>query len=751
MGRGQGDIEGEGREPKRRRRTVDGAKKLPTAGSAATAEPASVPTTQTPRPSVKEKEKHIIHDTYQANLEHEAEEANRRTEAEDQELFHKTCDHVRQLMNEILNLKTEKPEGWTRDVDERRVQVLVLMLTLRRLSRVQKVRVRESRDRTGEQRQRVDGVTLRLQNLLYEVSHLKKEVRKCLEFQSADEEIDLVPVEQFYKEAPDSISRPEDTVEEPHQQRLARLHWELEQRRGQTQLFDQLTQEKEAVAATIAEQEKKLASLAPRINTILEATKPLQDALELPLDTRREQQRMGRLLPTPLYTVWVQAGAYGEACDNLVHVEIRGDAEAARKLIAVEEESKVDTNSDSDLEQESAEENSNRKKRNRRDQKMDSDESSEVRQILSLHPLHVNVTIKTKNSSSVVIAFHYLQNLRIVTTKCSLQLAEKTRPNMTDVISGDAMLNCLFDGDDGTTSPNPATIYQLQRTRINLKDYLSTVGRPYLWAQTLAGLVFTPAKNKGGAEDLVEGEGSSNHCVTAVPPPSTEQVCSQLSAEHMHITIKSIRRRLQSRVALQTQLLALEGANSTSAIPVPGDFIRQHFPGKVCSDLRSWQQITWSDYESLPSTQMLREAFIVTPQHLFFKAVFERKHVKLEAFAAVSPNHPVVAPVFSLRLFWDGQHDSATDPHIRQMEAEVNIYWNELVSSHNDRLELLPLQLYRIAMCLDLYTEATSAHMDANGPDAEFHKEKIFFRPARGPDRAYPFKYLPKLGVFTQR
>lgn len=63
-----------------------------------------------------------------------------------------------------------------------------------------------------------------------------------------------------------------DTVEDPHEQRLARLHWELEQRRDQTQLFDKLTQEKEAVAETINEQERKLASLAPRINSILEVS-----------------------------------------------------------------------------------------------------------------------------------------------------------------------------------------------------------------------------------------------------------------------------------------------------------------------------------------------------------------------------------------------------------------------------------------------------------------------------------------------
>lgn len=38
-------------------------------------------------------------------------------------------------------------------------------------------------------------------------------------------------LEEFYKEAPPEISRPAVTLAEPHQQTLARLDWELEQRK----------------------------------------------------------------------------------------------------------------------------------------------------------------------------------------------------------------------------------------------------------------------------------------------------------------------------------------------------------------------------------------------------------------------------------------------------------------------------------------------------------------------------------------
>ncbi|ROT63820.1 THO complex subunit 5-like protein [Penaeus vannamei] len=589
MGRGDKESEASTRESKRRRKTAaEGSislaltSEMPKKTVASSGSEGDGPEAQTALRTTKEKDSlKTIADTYQASLEHECQEARQRTEEEDQETVAKIIQHIRFLMKEILKLKTEKPDQWSSEVEERRVQVLMLILSLRRLSRVQKVRVRDARDKTAEARQSVDGVTLQLQNLLYEVAHLKKEVRRCLEFQSADQEIDLVPVEQFYIEAPESISRPTETVDKPHEQRLARLQWELEQRRGQTQLFDKLTQEKESVADMISEQERKLASLAPRINSILEATRPLQEALDLPLDAKREQQRIVQLLPSPLYTLWVQASAYGEAFDPNIKVEVNGDVEAAKKLITKEEDARTENFSDSENDQDQQEENLSRKKRTRKSQKMDTDDVDDgVKQILALHPL--------------------------------------------DVISGDTLLNCLFPNDDGEESPNPANFFQLVRLQIQLKDHLASTGRPYKWAQNLSGLSFSTSEQTTSDDGQDKAGGSA---VTTIPPVENEVVVWQDSAEHMQNTIQAIRRRLQARLALHAQLVNLETANSTSSIAVPAELLRQHFPGKVCTEFKSWRSVTWSEYKAAPTTQLLRESGVVTQQHLLFIAVFERKHV----------------------------------------------------------------------------------------------------------------------------
>lgn len=82
------------------------------------------------------------------------------------------------------------------------------LVALKKLNRLEKVRTRAGRDALHKEKQRVDSTHLLLQNLLYEADHLNKEVTKCLQFKSKDEEIELVPLEDFYKDAPAEISRP---------------------------------------------------------------------------------------------------------------------------------------------------------------------------------------------------------------------------------------------------------------------------------------------------------------------------------------------------------------------------------------------------------------------------------------------------------------------------------------------------------------------------------------------------------------
>ncbi len=54
--------------------------------------------------------------------------------------------------------------------------------TIKKLNRVSNMKVNKGRIRTHEEKIKIDEHHLELQNLLYEVSHLKNEINKCLEF-----------------------------------------------------------------------------------------------------------------------------------------------------------------------------------------------------------------------------------------------------------------------------------------------------------------------------------------------------------------------------------------------------------------------------------------------------------------------------------------------------------------------------------------------------------------------------------------
>ncbi len=49
---------------------------------------------------------------------------------------------------------------------------------------------------------------------------------------SQHEEIELVSEAEFFRNAPESVARPELTRNDEHQRMLCRLEWELEQRKG---------------------------------------------------------------------------------------------------------------------------------------------------------------------------------------------------------------------------------------------------------------------------------------------------------------------------------------------------------------------------------------------------------------------------------------------------------------------------------------------------------------------------------------
>ncbi|XP_071946248.1 THO complex subunit 5 homolog [Antedon mediterranea] len=651
-------------------------------------------------------------DQTKQQVHHEEVEVELRDPQKDLEFFQSNCQELRNIMKDIYEMKTGSSANVTEKITEKRMEAVLHFIAMKKLNRLAHIHNKKARDSTEEAKEKVDVLHLQLQNLLYEVMHLQKEITKCLEFKSTDEDIELVDVDDFYHEAPKEVSNPNITKADIHSQRLARLDWELQQRKSLSEKFKEFQEKKNEIVKEIEQKKEYLESLQPMLDTILQSTLPVQEYLSMPLESIRSQHQMAKLLPRPLYILYVQANAYHEACDENISLKIEGDKESALS----DETATPDLDSDSDSDNEEL-------SKSKRRRKTIGNVMEEKRQkTLRKHPLSVVMTIKCKDDVTLILTFSYLSVLQITTVMINMQCGTNAS-NSSDILSTNTLLKGLFPGDHGTESPNPANYYQLNKLGLNsLSSFISVIGHPYRWVQHLCGL------------DFLETDGERNDVKPA----------SSISVSHIESTINAIKRRIAARLALNKQLAALERRNIT----VPSS-CQSLFPAKISSKLVSWKLITSEDFQALPFTQDVNEKIAPKELNMFFMAIIEQGSARLKAAVILGLDYPIKVPYFVLNLSWKGEHYAGNNNAIRDMESEVNVFYKEFaVEKSCDHI--LSNQLQRLLMCLDVYVETESAAKGREGP-IEFAKEKMFPRLSRGKDRQKPFNYKNQFGYFTFR
>jgi len=595
-------------------------------------------------------------------------------------------------------------------------------VTLKKLNRLDKLRLKKARESTNSAKQRVDAFHLQLENMLYEVFHLRKEVGKCHEFKSKDEDIELVAIEEFYQEAPSNISKVEVTKNDPHKLTLARLEWEFEQRKRLSEQCRSLEQSREKTSADIVGKQKQLESLAPRLQTILEATQPLQEELNVPLERITFQKELAALLPDPLYILYSQLKAYIEACgeshvvDSSMKVAVGGEIEDARhfgtKVKTGSDEILEDVDSDSDLDND--DELVNKKRTTTA-----SAQGIGADALLFKHPLHILLTI-----DHISVTFSYLVAMNIVMVGTKSSLKEENH----SVLAVDNLLTALFPDDYGDDSPNMVNVYQSK----SVSHYqVAELGKPYLWAQRLAGLDFSGA-------------------VKSAPK-------SFVNSAYVDQVFKAIKDRIFHRLQLNELLTSLGKGEFPLSVES-----RAAFPATMSSRLASWTPTTYEECHKVRAANQLLTYMDINPKKMsFFKAVLQRGAAKLTAFAIIPLDYPCTAPLFTLELNWHGRYDRETSQDIRQMEAEVNVFYKELPSAH--KIDLLADQLRRLALQLDLLTEIDgqllsqgrgSRQVLASAPASqkpEYPAEKMIPQLIKGRDRARPLKYDAKTQFYLHR
>ena len=637
-------------------------------------------------------------DMYKAIISYEEKEALDRLPEIDSENFLSTCDNIRKAMNKIAKLKINGDTSAKDEIHELQIQTSLAFIELKKLNRMEKFRTKFARDSLITSKSSVDSRHLHLQNLLYEVMHLKKEVIKCLQFKSKDELIQLVSEEEFYNEAPKIICRPEITKYNPHQLRLARLEWELTQRKQLAALCDELTDSKKAVALSIESKQSRLDNLAPQLHLILEASKPLQESLGLPLDKVRQEHHKATLLVSPLYVLYAKASAYRDAYDNTIIVKVEGDEEEAKR--ANNQDGLQESDSDPEnLSENLVEETPVHKKRHHRLSREARQEEKKSK-LLQRHPLNVKIVIKLKNETKLTLQFFYMMFLRVVTVESKLKTGGAGGNNTGDMLVSESILRELYSRDLGLESPNAANHYQLNRHNLGHFSSLG-VGIPYKWAQRMAGLHF-------------------------ISPDTREQKLTSCEAtqDSVENVLREIKRRVKARLELCTEIRQLESGN----LPI---FTNKNdlLPQKLSTTLQKFMIISWSTCSTCGNLAF--QQGLVSSLDIFYEATLRRGNNELIARIAIKPDYPKIAPVFNISI---NPTIPASVDILRDIEREVNVMWIKLPT--------LSAQLQRLRACFDIYLETENM----------VQKEKIFFHPVKGRTRARPYKYLDLGGgIFIHR
>ncbi len=208
---------------------------------------------------------------------------------------------------------------------------LMLLVELRQRHSAAALEVEAIKDETAEFKARLDQASLQLHNLQYEKQYYEKEIQSCRSFQSAvsEDAVDLIPLEQFLQIAPPDVLAA--AGDDPHKLMLARLTFELNQRRELSQRLEALQARKQREADTAAARKAQLDDLQQHLRSLEAATRPLQEALA-PAMPLKQQHRLAELLPLPLYVVYAQFAAAQEALGLPLEAAIAGSPEEAARL-----------------------------------------------------------------------------------------------------------------------------------------------------------------------------------------------------------------------------------------------------------------------------------------------------------------------------------------------------------------------------------------------------------------------------------
>ncbi|KAK3259476.1 hypothetical protein CYMTET_31528 [Cymbomonas tetramitiformis] len=474
------------------------------------------------------------------------------------------CEKLRATVQELAALKSKGDKALQSKV----MEGAMLMVDFKQLNHELYLGLEELKNKTQTTKKELDHNNLQLQNLLYQKSHYMKEIKSCKEFKSkfTDEEIDKLPLEDFVKLAPPEQrqgANGEDLDE--HSLELARLAFELQQRKDLCLKLQELQSRKKALSETVSLKRKTLDGLGEQLGALKRASLPLQQYLEMPVGKKAKQKKLAALLPQPLYILYTQLLAVEEVFNEPMTVKIHGSSREADTYIQkqISREASLTNNEGVHKVEDEMEEDEDGRRSKRT--------KSEIVDLYEAFPLTITLELKTSEEEILtVLTFDYLTRLHIICVKCD------NDPEKNFLVN-------LFPEDDGCDTPNQAN----KVLEPNFVFDKSRTSRPYRWANHLAGLDFLPSTASGSlpAESSLAAE---------------KGISAYREQQRVRRVVAALRLRCGARAKLKVQLTALED------LQPPHTYLNGGFFDQLCipkCTLRTWKELKPDREVEQPSVQ----------------------------------------------------------------------------------------------------------------------------------------------------
>ncbi|XP_047161191.1 THO complex subunit 5A-like isoform X2 [Vigna umbellata] len=659
------------------------------------------------------------------------------------EILRNSKASVENIVADILSIKKDrKPKQHLRDLA---TQMFLHFITLRQANR--SILLEEDRVKTETERAKapVDFTTLQLHNLMYEKNHYVKAIKACKDFKSKYPDIDLVPEEEFFRDAPQDIKDSVLSNDAAHNLMLRRLNFELFQRKELCKHHEKLELQKKILLQTIANRKKFLTSLPSHLKSLKKASLPVQNQLGLHHTKRLKQHHSAELLPPALYVIYSQLLAQKEAFGEPIDLEIIGslkDAQAFARQQAHKDNDNSTTVESSKLEDDAPDEEEDGQRRRKRPRRVQAKESLDQGGIFQVHPLKIIIHVyedqhSDSKSSKLTLRFEYLVKLNVVCV--GIEGSNESPEN-------DILCN-LFPNDTGLELPQQSAKLFVQEA---IAFNTLRTSRPYKWAQHLAGIEFLPevspllfTDDNGAAknENVISGLSlyrQQNRISTVLQRIRDRRKAQLALLEQLESLAKLDWPRLSCRSipwAFHTPLCNLDSWSPVRLPPVPRESSsptvideEEHVQEPMDADVNERSDVTKAEPESITedgelptllpnmskldhSTQLnLISKSILPPLNKIRKISADENNVNLEAKIKISMEYPLRPPLFALsvRCISSGQKSDKLGlewyNELRAMEAEVNLHILRMLPV-NQQNYVLAHQVSCLAMLFDYYLD----------------------------------------------